>query len=117
MSSEYAITISPETNENTETYLQQIADKMETVLGLIRLHIVHEMGEEKNHPHLHCICSFDSKIPLQTLYPRLKKVFGFIPKLPLVKCSPLKSLVDLESFMHYLHTEEGSYLVDPFFCM
>jgi len=109
MAESYHMTISPETTDKTEAYLDSLLPKIESILGLIKLIIVHEMGSEGNHPHLHCVLTFDSCITLQTLYPRLKKVFGFIPTKPLVVCKPLRTQVDLENVMNYIHSEEGYY--------
>lgn len=100
----YSITISPETSTDLDTWLSRIPD----IKGVYKFVIVREFGEEGTHEHFHATLHFDTQITLQTLFPRLKKVFGFIPKKPLVKVKPIRTLVDLENWTNYLYSEEGS---------
>lgn len=101
---DYALTISPETPEFLDLYVQRLQD----LRSLMKIYIRREFGENRDHPHLHCIITFEDAIPLQTLMPRLKKVFGFIPKKPLVKIQRLDTPVSIANFMNYIHLEEGS---------
>lgn len=110
MSSTYSFTISPETS----THLNEWLSKIPEIKGLIKFIIVREYGEEGTHEHLHSTLHFDSDVSLQVLFPRLKKVFGFIPKKPLVKVKPLRTQVDLENWTNYLFLEEGSIVEEEY---
>lgn len=101
---DYALTISPEIPQHLNSYVNDLAK----IKNLMKLYIRREFGENKNHPHLHCILTFEDAIPLQTILPRLKKVFGFIPKKPLVKLQKLESPASIANFMNYIHLDEDS---------
>lgn len=100
----YALTISPETPERLDQYVEDL----HLLRNLMKLYIRREFGENQNHPHLHCILTFEDQINLQTLMPRFKKVFGFIPKRPLVRVQKLDTPASIANFMNYIHLEENS---------
>lgn len=100
----YHLTISPETPEDLDRYVGDL----HLLRNLMKLYIRREFGDEGDHPHLHCILTFEDEITVQTLMPRLKKVFGFIPKKPLVLVQKLDTHASIANLMNYIHEEEGS---------